>query len=267
MVDRAGAGRAAGMTSGQVSVSAPAPERIEGIDAPSARSTAETLEIGALLAIVGGFLDAYTYLTCGGVFANAQSGNVVLLGVEAVHGNYAQALRHLFPILAFIAGVVLVETLRCRRVAALVRCPARAALLLEVAVLIAVGLLPGVLARDVVVVLIAFVAAVQIATFRTLRGWLYTTTMVTGNLMAMTSGIFGRLVIRDREATAKAINFTAITVSFLVGAVLGGAFCLLLGSRAIWIPAVTLLAALSLFVFDGRFGHRSMDREADRQPR
>ncbi|MEF9840560.1 MAG: DUF1275 family protein, partial [Lachnospiraceae bacterium] len=37
----------------------------------------ETFLIGAILAMVGGFLDAYTYLCRGGVFANAQTGNLV----------------------------------------------------------------------------------------------------------------------------------------------------------------------------------------------
>ncbi len=35
----------------------------------------------AILAIVGGFLDSYSYLMRGHVFANAQTGNIVLFGV------------------------------------------------------------------------------------------------------------------------------------------------------------------------------------------
>ena len=38
----------------------------------------ESLLLGALLAVAGGFFDAYTYLCRGGVFANAQTGNIVL---------------------------------------------------------------------------------------------------------------------------------------------------------------------------------------------
>ena len=38
----------------------------------------ETVLIGSLLALAGGFLDAYTYICRGGVFANAQTGNIVL---------------------------------------------------------------------------------------------------------------------------------------------------------------------------------------------
>ena len=42
----------------------------------------ESLVLGLLLAVSGGFFDAYTYLCRGGVFANAQTGNIVLFGAR-----------------------------------------------------------------------------------------------------------------------------------------------------------------------------------------
>jgi len=53
-----------------------------------------------------GFLDAFTWVGHGHVFANAMTGNVVLLGVFATAGNWPQAWRHLPPIIAFICGVL-----------------------------------------------------------------------------------------------------------------------------------------------------------------
>ena len=51
----------------------------------------ETLPPALLLAVVGGFLDTYTYFTRGGVFANAQTGNMVLLSIAAAQGKFLQA--------------------------------------------------------------------------------------------------------------------------------------------------------------------------------
>lgn len=42
----------------------------------------ESFFLTAILAIVGGFLDSYSYLMRGHVFANAQTGNIVLFGVN-----------------------------------------------------------------------------------------------------------------------------------------------------------------------------------------
>ena len=54
----------------------------------------DSFRIGAMLAVVGGFLDAYTYLARGQVFANAQTGNIVLLGVHLSEGDFKKALSY-----------------------------------------------------------------------------------------------------------------------------------------------------------------------------
>lgn len=47
----------------------------------------ESLRLGLLLAVVGGFLEAYTFLSRGGVFANCETGNLVLLGLYLAQGQ------------------------------------------------------------------------------------------------------------------------------------------------------------------------------------
>ena len=42
-------------------------------------------------ALVGGFLEAYTFLLHGGVFCNAQTGNIVLFFLNLTQGNWADA--------------------------------------------------------------------------------------------------------------------------------------------------------------------------------
>ena len=61
----------------------------------------ETVSIALLLAFAGGYLDAYTWIIHG-VIANAQTANLVLLGVHGTAG----------PILAFAAGIVIAAWLR-----------------------------------------------------------------------------------------------------------------------------------------------------------
>ena len=54
------------------------------------KQMSESLRIGLILAAAGGFLDAYTYISRGGVFANAQTGNIVLLGVNAADKQWGR---------------------------------------------------------------------------------------------------------------------------------------------------------------------------------
>ena len=72
----------------------------------------ESVAMGLLLALTGGFLDAYTYVARGRVFANAQTGNIVLLGMNLADRNFSAALSYLIPIVAFVAGVAMAEVIR-----------------------------------------------------------------------------------------------------------------------------------------------------------
>ena len=53
----------------------------------------EAMSTGIFLTLSGGFQDAYTYYTRGKVFANAQTGNIILLGHNAMNGDFTDAFR------------------------------------------------------------------------------------------------------------------------------------------------------------------------------
>ena len=56
--------------------------------------TSETFRLSALLALSGGFQDAYTYNVRDGVFSNAQTGNVVLMSQNLMMGQWGKALHY-----------------------------------------------------------------------------------------------------------------------------------------------------------------------------
>ena len=58
----------------------------------------ESRRLAVLLALSGGLMDAYTYIFRGQVFANAQTGNILLFGVNLSEGNFGEALRYFFPV-------------------------------------------------------------------------------------------------------------------------------------------------------------------------
>ena len=53
----------------------------------------ESFLTASLLSLSGGLQDAYTYLARGEVFANAQTGNIVLMSVRRFEGAWTQAIR------------------------------------------------------------------------------------------------------------------------------------------------------------------------------
>jgi uncharacterized membrane protein YoaK (UPF0700 family) len=69
------------------------------------------LTIACLFAVAGGYMDAYSYLAHGHVFANAQTGNFVLFSIYASQDHWSQAVRVVPPILAFSLGVAVASGL------------------------------------------------------------------------------------------------------------------------------------------------------------
>lgn len=57
------------------------------------RQISDSIPCGILLALSGGCMDAYSYLCRGHVFANAQTGNIIFLGLGIGNGDYYAALR------------------------------------------------------------------------------------------------------------------------------------------------------------------------------
>ena len=69
----------------------------------------EAVSTGIFLTLSGGFQDAYTYYCRGNVFANAQTGNIVLMGSHLAAREWNMAVRYLAPVLAFAGGVYMAE--------------------------------------------------------------------------------------------------------------------------------------------------------------
>ncbi len=205
----------------------------------------ESVLVGCLLSASGGLQDAYTYNVRGQVFANAQTGNLVLVGQSIATGQWLPALRHLVPILAFAAGVFAAEQVRSRfRSRNRAFHWRQAVVLAEAAVLALVGLLPQEL--DLLAnVLVSFVCAMQVESFRKIQGNAYATTMCIGNLRSGTEHLYHWRKTKDRQHLRKAQVYYLVIFTFVLGAALGGVAARSWGRGSIWIccPMLLLTAA------------------------
>lgn len=209
----------------------------------------ESKRLGALLAVAGGFFDAYTYLCRGGVFANAQTGNIVLLGLELAEREWLRALAYLAPILAFALGVVVAEVVKRRgkaRQAGGAGMHWRQVIVLAEIVLLAVAAFLPQRMDMAVNILISFVCAMQVEAFRKVRGSAFATTMCTGNLRSGTEQLVIWRQTGDTNAARKARHYYCIILFFILGAALGAVCTDTLGERALLITCVPLLAVFGI---------------------
>src|SRR5699024_10544985 len=84
------------------------------INMKESKQISESIQLGIILALSGGFMDAYSYVCRGQVFANAQTGNMLLFGVHLSEGRYQAAIQHGIPVLAFTLGIALADIVRYR---------------------------------------------------------------------------------------------------------------------------------------------------------
>ena len=209
----------------------------------------ESLLLGALLTVAGGFFDAYTYLCRGGVFANAQTGNIVLLGVNLAEREWLRALTYLLPVLAFALGVVLAEVIKQygkARQADGKGMHWRQFIVLAEVVLIACAAFAPQQYNTAVNILISFVCAMQVEAFRKVRGSAFATTMCTGNLRSGTEQLVIWRQTGDANAARKARHYYCIILFFILGAALGAVCTDTLGERALLITCVPLLAVFGI---------------------
>ncbi len=206
--------------------------------------TSESFLLGALLALSGGLQDAYTYTVRDHVFANAQTGNIVLMSQHLMTGETAAALRYLAPIAAFVAGIVLTEIIRrAGKHSARVHWR-QTVLVCEIAVLFCVGLIPR-RGNALASMLVSFTCAMQVEAFRKINGYGYASTMCIGNLRSGTEELFHYFEHRERPRLRKALCYYGIIALFALGAGVGAAACAPLGRCAIWLSCALLaLAAL-----------------------
>lgn len=206
------------------------------------RQTSESFRLSALLSLSGGLQDAYTYNMRDKVFANAQTGNVVLMSQNFMQGSYMQGLRYLCPLISFALGIFVAERIE-NRFKTIDKIHWRQIVLaIEVIALIIVGFLPTEM-NMIANMIVSFSCAMQVQTFRKVHGYGYASTMCIGNLRSGTESLSQYLRDKNKESLYKALHFFGIIFIFAIGAGLGGVLSGYLGIRTIWISSAILLAA------------------------
>ncbi len=202
----------------------------------------DTLILGALLSLSGGFQDAYTYVLRGNVFANAQTGNVVLMSQHLMTGEFRRAVHYLLPVVAFAFGILAAEQIAHEFKKINVIYWRHIILILEMIVLTVVAFMPESL-NTLANILVSFSCAMQVQAFREVKGHSYASTMCIGNLRSGTESLSKYLRSRDKTDIIDSLYYFGIILIFAVGAGLGAIISGILGFRSILISSFILLIA------------------------
>ena len=192
-------------------------------------------------------MDAYSYLARGQVFANAQTGNMLLFGVNLARGQFQHALHYLCPVLAFGLGIFLAEFVHFQKIQKVHW--RQVTLLIEIIILFGVGYISfeqNLLANS----LTSFACGLQVQAFRKIHGKGYATTMCIGNLRTGTHEMCNYLCTKKVQHLQSGLLYYSIILTFIIGAILGN-FCIqIFSAKAIWISVLLLIISFILMFID-----------------
>lgn len=182
---------------------------------------AESLSIAMLLALVGGYLDIYSYLARGKVFANTQTGNLVLLGYNMAQGNLEKMIYYLLPISFFAFGVWLAKIIEYKVGEGKHFDWLHVLLGIEIGILFIVMFIPEGKFNVVANIMVSFICGLQVQGFRKVNGNAYSTVMFTGNLKNVAERFAHYSPTKEREALENGKVYLGIILMFVIGGWLG----------------------------------------------
>ena len=191
-------------------------------------------------------------ITRGNVFANVQTANVIFSAIDLSDRRFAAALAHVWPLLAFIAGMLVASHIKSGRMERLVPHSLRWTMGVQAVVLGIIGFVPATVDHTFVTVPISFLAAIQIGLFRNVGDLAYLPVATTGNLMRFMESTYDGFVERRAEARHVVVVYGTLILAFAGGALVGAMASDTWGVRAIWLPAVFLAVTLGLFIIEER---------------
>ena len=174
----------------------------------------ESIMVGIFLALSGGFMDAYSYINRGKVFANAETGNIILMALKVCEGKFFEAVNYLIPIVSFAVGVGICEIIKYRK-------------------------------NRVANSIISMISGIQFATFPKIRGTAIATTMCTGNLKNGTQNLYHGIKSGDKDAIEKGLYYYVCISVFILGTAIGYFTVKFMAEKAILLAA---LAMINIFI-------------------
>lgn len=196
----------------------------------------QSLPAGMMLCMVGGSIDADSFLLHGHVFAGLQTGNLVILGANLTNLTSAQIINYVFALIAFVVGIALVRS--CQKIFRRSGLP-KVMLGIEWVLLLAVSVFSKDLNNYCLVGLMSLAGAIQLQEFQLVHHQSFTSLMMMGHIKKTIDFSFS-------EKWSRVIANGLTLLSFVIGAIITGVLLKVWGDLALSFALVILLLLIGL---------------------
>lgn len=216
-----------------------------------------------LLAIIllGGYYGVYTYLARGGVFANAQTGNLVMLAAAVGQSNWHRAFMLLIPITAFGCGTAISECLN-RRFALFGRLRLEATLIIfEIILAIILGFIPHSVPDQIAQSILNFICSMQYNTFRQSNGEPMASKFCVNHVRNIALNAVRARFDLDTHAAEEWRLHIRMLLMFIIGGAMAAIACKFFDIRAIWGAIVLQSVILFHLCHAMAVKHRALNKD------
>ncbi len=216
-------------------------------------ATSEEKWVFRMLMVVAGFYGGYAMLIRGGVFSNAQTGNVVLCALALGEGNWRRAAYFIIPISAYMLGCFLSELFKSPMRRRWVMRWETVLILIEIVAVAVMGFIPATAPHQICQILINLICAMRLTTFQRSEGVAMATIFCTNHIRNIGTTLASML--RREKKTGENLHRIALhsimILCFMVGVAVSVLACRWIGVKAIWcvLPLLAILFA-ELFLAD-----------------
>ncbi|GKT04102.1 YoaK family protein [Furfurilactobacillus entadae] len=210
--------------------------------------------IAVTLTMIGGFIDAYTFVQRGGALAAGQTGNLIFLSVDVAKHNLPGVFTKFITVIFFSIGVLTVTIFKHRHKTHYWRIPSLA---IEFLVCLIVGFLPTSVANFFIVPPLALAMAMQTTAFSKIEGRAYNNVFSTGNLKKAMIAIGEYHYHHDQQQLTTALIFFELVGGFAGGAVISALLQRFWGPHTIWGACIALIVIAGYYA---RAVHRKVIR-------
>ena len=217
----------------------------------------EQLIFCLLLTAVGGFFDAYTFVNCDGIFANAQTGNLIFVGIDLIEGNFSEVIHYSIPILSFVIGVLVGKFIETKYKELSIFKHIYMLLLTQIVALIIISIKHKYFGVDIRPIVISFICAIQFDGFRKVNNLVFASVFCTGNLRSMSEHLYKYFVLKKKESKIPFLIYLSVITVFLSGVILGAAMSKYLLNKAIIVPVfIIFINLIFVIVINNKFGKK-----------
>jgi len=222
--------------------------------------TCERWSVFFLLMVTAGIYGAYTFILRGGVFSNAQTGNLLQTGIYLAQGAWKKAAYYLIPFAGYVFGTLLSEWLPTPLKKRMAIRWDTLLVFIEIAVVIVLGFLPLSLPCQIAQLAINCLYAMQFNTFRQMEGIPMATTFCTNHVRQFGISLTKWIRKRDTQWAVRMWKHLSLLLAFIAGVTISTLACRFLGGYAI------LTALVPLGIVGARLLYADLKTEKDYLP-